>query len=106
MRLLLDESLPQRLKQELRGHDVVAVQDMGWTGKTNGEVLLLARGEFDAFLTADQNLEFQQNLGEADVAVVVLAAETNRFADLQPLVPGVLSALENIQAGQVVRVVE
>ena len=104
MRLLLDESLPRRLKQELRGHEVVTVPEMGWAAKTNGELLRLARGVFDGFLTADQNLEYQQTLSEADIRIVVLVAATNRFDDLKLLIPGVLDALDNIKPGEVVRV--
>ncbi len=104
MRLLLDESLPRRLGQELHGHEVVTVPDMGWAGKANGELLTLARGQFEAFLTADQGLEFQVNLAEADVPIIVLAATTNRFDDLKLLVPQILSALENVESGEAVRV--
>lgn len=62
MRLLLDESLPRGLKRHLSAHDVATVPEQGWAGKSNGELLRLAEEEFDAFLTADQNVEFQQNL--------------------------------------------
>ncbi len=105
MRLLLDESLPRRLGRELPGHQVVTVPEMGWAGKTNGELLSLARGEFDAFLTADQNLQYQQSLSESDIPIVVLGAQTNRFDDLKSLIPDVLSALEKIRPGEVISVV-
>jgi len=79
MKLLVDESLPRGLKRELSGHDVATVAEMGWTGRTNGELLELANGDFDVFLTADQGLQYQQNLSGAEIAVVVLAAKTNRL---------------------------
>ena len=103
MRLLLDESLPRQLRGHLRGHEVVTVQERGWAGKTNGDLLSLAKGEFDAFLTADQNLEHQENLREDDVPLVILVARTNRIDDLLPLVPDTFEALEEISPGQVVR---
>ena len=59
MRILLDESLPRPLARLLPEHEVRTVAAMGWTGKRNGELLQLAAGNFDAFLTADQNLEDQ-----------------------------------------------
>jgi hypothetical protein len=62
MRLLLDECMPRRLKQELFGHDVSTVQEMGWAGIKNGALLQLASGSFDALLTVDQGIEYQQNL--------------------------------------------
>ena len=62
MRILLDESLPRPLARLLPEHEVRTVAAMGWTGKRNGELLQLAAGDFDAFLTPDQNLEHQQNV--------------------------------------------
>lgn len=60
MRLLLDECIPKRLKRELLGHEVRTVQDMGWSGIKNGALLRLADGRFDALLTVDQGIEYQQ----------------------------------------------
>ena len=84
MRVLLDESVPRQLRRFLRGHKVRTVQEMGWSGKSNGELLALAGPIFDVFLTVDQNIEYQQNLRLADIPILVLAARTNRLADLQP----------------------
>jgi len=105
MRLLLDESLPRRLGRELSEHEAVTVPEMGWAGKTNGESLELARGEFDAFLTADQNLEYQQRLSQADLPVIILAARTNRLDDFRPLIPRVRTALQNMSPGDIIRLV-
>ncbi len=104
MRLLLDESLPRALKQLLSAHEVATVPEQGWAGKSNGELLRLAEEEFDAFLTADQNVEYQQNLRAYRLAVIVLAAQTTRLEDLEPLVPEELQTLEVTQPGEVVRV--
>ena len=63
MRVLLDEQLPRQLASRLTGHDVVTVQQQGWAGVTNGELLRRAAEQgFEALVTADQNLEFQQSL--------------------------------------------
>jgi predicted nuclease of predicted toxin-antitoxin system len=104
MRLLLDESLPRRLSLAFEGHDVATVPEMGWSGKENGELLTLARSGFDVFVTADQNLRYQQRLTEADIPVVVMAASTTRVADLIPLMPRVLLALARIRSGEVVTI--
>jgi hypothetical protein len=66
---------------------------MGWASKRNGELLALAVGQFDVFLTADRNLSYQQDLSSFDVAVVVLVANSNRFEDLRPLTPRILDVL-------------
>lgn len=104
MRILLDESLPRQLVPLLPEHEVRTVAAMGWAGIRNGPLLQLAAGEFDAFLTADQNLEHQQNLAGLPIAVVVLVAPVNRIEALRPLVPRLLQALEALTPRQLVRV--
>ena len=104
MRLLLDESLPRPLTDLLVGHDVHTVTQMGWTSLGNGALLRQAAVEFDALLTADQNIEFQQNLTTLPMAVVVLVANSNRLESLEPLVPDVLRVLETLQPKVLVRV--
>jgi hypothetical protein len=104
MKLLLDESLPKDLRLHLPGHQVTTVPERGWASRSNGELLRLASGEFDVFLTADQNLEYQQNPSNYDIAVVVLAANSNRIQDLLPLVPQVLELLPDLMPGRLVRV--
>jgi hypothetical protein len=65
MRILIDECLPRKLKQELSGHAVSTVQEMGWSSVKNGALLSLMTGQFDAFVTVDGNLEYQQNLSKS-----------------------------------------
>ena len=103
MRILLDESLPGPLREELPGHSVRTVAEAGWSAVGNGELLRLAAGQFDVFLTADQNIQFQQNLSALPLAVVVLAARTNRIEDLRPLIPELLSRLKALPARTLLR---
>ncbi len=104
MRILLDESLPWELKAELPGHDAQTVQEVGWSSLKNGELLVRAAGKFDVFITADQNLQYQQNLATLPLAVVVLIARSNRIGDLRPLVPDLLAALAKLPARTLVQV--
>jgi len=104
VRVLLDECLPRRLKGELVGHDVRTAPEMGWASKTNGELLTLAVGKFDVFLTADRNLSYQQDLSSFDIAIVVLVAPSNRFEELRPLVPRILEVLPSAQRREVTMV--
>ena len=105
MRLLLDECVPRPLKRDLVGHQAFTVVEMGWSSKRNGDLLDLVRTEgFDAFLTVDQNLFFQQNLQAAGVAVVLVIARTNRLKELRPLVPAILVALAGLKRGGFVQV--
>jgi predicted nuclease of predicted toxin-antitoxin system len=71
MRLLLDESIPVKLRRALPNHDVRTVVEMGWSGVKNGKLLALAADEFDALVTVDKNLPYQQNLNTLPVAVIV-----------------------------------
>ena len=87
MRLLLDECVPKRLKRELHGYETKTVQDMGWTGIKNGALLRLADGQFDALLTVDQGIEYQQNLSGLRISVVIMMAPSNDVDDLHPLLP-------------------
>ena len=105
MRLLLDECVPRRLKGDLVGHDVWTVIERGWSSKRNGELLELMLAEkFEALLTVDQNLQFQQNVRQSGIAVVVVASRTNRLKELRPLVPQMLEALLKVRAGDLIRV--
>lgn len=105
MRVLLDECVPRPLKWELTEHTVSTVIEMGWRGIENGELLALIRGaEFEAFVTVDQNLAYQQNLRTLGVGVVVLVARTNKLQHLLPLVPSLRKALARLQPGELVRV--
>ena len=70
MRILLDGSLPVRLTHELHGHKVTTVAQEGWSGKKNGELLNLAEGQFDVFITTDQNLQYQVNLIRAKIPII------------------------------------
>jgi hypothetical protein len=104
VRVLLDESLPRPLAKLLTGHHVRTVTELRWTGLENGALLLKAADAFDVVLTADQNIEFQQNLAKLPIAVVVLVATTNRIESVEPLVPEVLAALGTIQPKTFLRV--
>ena len=42
---------------------------------------------------------FQQDLSSFSIAVIVLAAKTNRLADLRPLIPQLLVAIETAHPG-------
>ena len=101
MRILLDECVDQRFRRDLVGHEVITVQEAGWGGKKNGELLALAAKTYLVFITVDRNLYFQQNLSNFNIAVLILEARSNRLADLRPLAKEVLSELSIVKPGQV-----
>ncbi|WP_207433603.1 DUF5615 family PIN-like protein [Sabulibacter ruber] len=94
MKLLLDENLPKRLKLDFEEHEIYTVWDKGWNGKKNGELMqLLLAEDFDALLTFDRNLQFQQNFTKYAVPVLVLAAPDNTYITLKALVPALKEVL-------------
>ena len=66
MNVLIDECLPRYLKGVLGGMSSRTVQEAGWSSVKNGPLLNLAEETFDVFLTADQNMQYQQNLNPSD----------------------------------------
>ncbi len=108
MRVLIDLCAPRALKNFLtkHGHECLTVREAGWSGKENGELLVLAETEFDAFVTLDTNLRYQQNLTRRRIAIVILRARSNRLVDLSPHFPACARAIEKINPGDIVPVGE
>ena len=104
MRLLLDESVPSRLRRSLASHEVRTVGEMGWSGTKNGKLLVLASAAFDAFITVDKNLPHQQNLTTLPVAVVLLDAQSVELQALLSLIPTLERALLSLAPRTFVRV--
>lgn len=96
MRILLDESLPKDLASLIVGHDVTTVRAAGWSSFKNGQLLAVAATQFDVLLTADRNLEYQQNLATLPIAVVVLFVRRTRLQAIEPLLPELLGLLNHL----------
>ena len=103
MRILLDESLPRRLRSIFAGHEVATVVEAGWSGVENGELLKVAAARFDVFVTADQNLQYQQNLSALPITVAVLVALDNRLESLRPAAAELLARLSSLPARSFLR---
>lgn len=72
MRILFDQGTPVPLRRELTGHGIITVYELGWSTLKNGELLRTAEADFDAFVTTDRNLRYQQNLAGKRLAILVL----------------------------------
>ncbi len=77
------------------------VPEVGWAALKNGEPLARAQRDFEAFVTVDRNLSFQQDLSRFSIAVIVLRARSNRVADLRQLIPDLLATLPAARRGEV-----
>jgi predicted nuclease of predicted toxin-antitoxin system len=78
MRVLLDTCVPRRLARDLPGHDIRHATEMGWGDLDDGPLLTAMEGSFDALVTVDQNLPYQQNLKARPFSVFLLRAHSNR----------------------------
>src|SRR4051812_19776208 len=97
-RVLLDENLPQKLRLMLPPHDVSTTAYQGWAGMSNGSLLAAAeRAGIEVLLTADQGLNYQQNLKARRIAIVVLSTNLNSVVVAQA--PGIAAAIETMSPG-------
>jgi hypothetical protein len=93
MKIILDESIPQKLRLLIEGgHTVVTAWFQGWSGLKNGALLDAAEeAGFDLFITADQELSYQQNLTGRKIALVVLS--TNNWSFIKTHVAEIMTAI-------------
>lgn len=98
MKVLLDECVPFPLARVLVGHECTTAQACGWGGFKNGDLLRLAESEFDAFLTADKNLRYQQNLTGRKLPIVEVS--TNDVRRLRAAAPLILAAFTGLLPGE------
>jgi hypothetical protein len=74
-RILFDQSSPRGLRAILSDHDVRTAYEMGWAELQNGALLEAAEAAgFDVLVTADQNIQHQQNIAGRSLALVVLGS--------------------------------
>lgn len=72
MRVLFDQGTPVPLRQWLSGHTVETAYERGWSQLSNGDLLSKAEAEFEAMVTTDKNLRYQQNAVGRRIAILVL----------------------------------
>jgi hypothetical protein len=98
LRILLDQGTPAPLRRAFTNHSVVTVHEEGWGTLANGELLAAAEGSFDAFVTTDQNLRYQQNLAARRLAILVLP--TTSWPRLQPHAVAIAAAVVALWPGE------
>ena len=98
MKVLFDVNIPRPLRLELPGHEIITAQAMGWDRLVNGDLIEAAeRNGFEAMVTADKNLSYQQNLSNRKIAIVVLPS--NKLRVLKQIAPAIRAALTSIKSG-------
>lgn len=98
MRILLDECVPVPIRDILVAHECTAVRDRGWGGIKNGKLLQLAEGQFDLFVTADQNIRYQQNLSGRGNPIIELS--TNDLRRILAAASLLQSSIETVKPGE------
>ena len=74
MKVSLDECVPWSLNRLPVGHECKTAQQCGWGGIKNGDLLGKAEAQFEAFVTADQDIRYQQNPTGRRLSLVVLGS--------------------------------
>ena len=98
MRVLIDECLPEDLVEWLKPLDAKTVQQMGWAGVKNGQLLRLAEEYFDLFVTADKRIRYQQNFKGRRLAILVLPS--NRLKVLRKMTADILATIAQVVPGR------
>ena len=92
MRILFDQGVPDPIRRYLTGHIVEVTADLGWDRMRNGELLAVAeQAGYDALLTTDKNLRYQQNLKERQIAIIVIGHA--QWPTLKPHVERIVEAV-------------
>jgi len=105
MRVLIETNVSMSDSGTLCQHDCQTARYAGLAGLKNGDLLTAAESaKFDVFLTVDQGIEYQQNLTDRNIAIIIFRTKSNRLKDLLPHVPACLVHIESIQPGQIVRI--
>ena len=98
MKILFDGCVPRPLRKFLAGHEVQTAPENGWAELQNGDLLRAAEERFDAFVTSDKNIRYQQNIKGRKIAILVLP--TNRWPELKTMTERVAEAVDNLQPGE------
>lgn len=96
--------MPRQLRRDLAEFEIRTVQEEGWSSVQNGELLRRASEMFDVLVTADKNLQYQQNIPQFDIGVVVVAAADTRLPQLRAMIPQLRIAIASVTAGSTITV--
>lgn len=100
MKILFDACCPRPLRKYLTPHEVTTAQELNWEELKNGALLEKAQARFDVMLSTDSNIEYQQQLTNYSIALIVLRSVTGQVIELAELMPDCLKALEVVKPGE------
>jgi hypothetical protein len=105
LRVLLDAQIDKKFKKSIAGHRVWTARDQSLHKFLDGALLdAVEQRGFDVLVTMDKSLQHQNRVAGRSFGIVLLRAQSNRLADLLPLVPDLLTALAHVQPGEIIEI--
>jgi predicted nuclease of predicted toxin-antitoxin system len=97
VKILFDACTPRPLRRFLPGHIVSTAQEMGWGALKNGDLLREAEGQFEVFVSTDQNLKYQQQVLARKLAILVL--RTNDWPTIRSKGAEIAATITSLKPG-------
>jgi len=105
MKILLDENVNRKLKNDLSGFETWTIAEMGWSGKKNGDLLKeILEESFDALITGDKNMEHQQNFESYPIPVIILNSKFLFYDSIRVLAPDIVHFLRSHPKSGIVKI--
>jgi predicted nuclease of predicted toxin-antitoxin system len=99
MKILFDQGTPAPLRHALAGHWVATAFEKGWSNLQNGDLIRVAEADgFNALITTDQNLKYQQNLRGRRLAILIVP--TTSWPKIQKRLDKVFAAVNALTPGE------
>ena len=103
MKILFDQGTPVPLRRHLHPHFVDTSAEQAWSTLQNGQLLKQAESDgYDAFITTDKNLKYQQNLTGRKMRILVLS--TTSWPRISKRTDQIRDALEHLDEGGYIEV--
>lgn len=106
LKIVLNSCVPAPFRHSIAGHQVFTSHYLGFGDLQDKELLDRLEGKYDALVTCDRGIPWQQNFAGRNIAIVVLKTRTNKMQDLLGLVPKLLAVLDRVKPGEVLEVTD
>jgi hypothetical protein len=98
VKILFDQGTPAPLRRNLSKHVVATAFEKGWATLSNGDSLAKAEQEFDLLVTTDQNLQYQPNLANRRIGILILP--TTSWPKIQSHAIEIAVAIDQMKPGE------